>query len=59
MPDLSLIVSVATAAVTAAVVLLAVISPITKTDRDDKFLAFLRWIEQALAKIVLPGRKLK
>lgn len=59
MPDLSQIVSILTAAVTSAVILLAVISPLTKTEKDDAILKFLRWVEAALAKIILPGRKLK
>lgn len=54
MENLSLIVSIATAAITAAVVLLNVLAPITKTDKDDKILAFLRWVQEALTKIILP-----
>lgn len=56
--DLQLIALIATSAVTAAVVLLNVIAPLTDTDRDDKILAALRWLEELLAKVVVP-KKLK
>jgi len=59
MDNLSLIVSIATAAVTAAVILLNVLAPITKTDKDDKILAFLRWVQEALTKIILPTAGIK
>lgn len=56
--DLQLIALIATSTVTAAVVLLNVIAPLTDTDKDDKILAALRWLEGLLAKVVVP-KKLK
>lgn len=56
--DLQLIALIATSTVTAAVVLLNVIAPLTDTDKDDKILAALRWLEELLAKVVVP-KKLK
>lgn len=58
MPDIQLIALIATSAVTAAVILLNVIAPLTDTDKDDKILAALRWLEELLAKVVVP-KKLK
>lgn len=56
--DLQLIALIATSTVTAAVVLLNVIAPLTDTDKDDKILAALRWLEELLARVVVP-KKLK
>lgn len=44
-------------AVTAIIALLAVISPLTKTDYDNKALDVLRWIEDKLLSILFPSLK--
>lgn len=44
-------------AVTAIIALLAVISPLTKSNIDNKVLDFLRWVEDKLLKLVFPSLK--
>lgn len=40
--------------VTGAVVALNAIAPLTKTDKDDKLVNALRWVEDKLSMFVLP-----
>lgn len=55
---LLLALNVATIFVTACVAALALIAPLTKTDKDDRVLSALRWLEGLLGKVVVPGREL-
>lgn len=50
---------IAALVVAGCVGVLAVVAPLTKTDKDNKFLDALRWLEGLLAKVVVPGRELK
>lgn len=51
--------NIAAIAIAGCVGVLAVIAPLTKTDKDNKVLDALRWLEGLLAKVVVPGRELK
>lgn len=44
-------------AVTAAIALLAVIAPLTKSTADNKVLDVLRWIEEKLLSVLFPSLK--
>ncbi len=59
MPDIMTILAIVGAALTSVIGLLAVISPLTKTDKDDRLLRALRWVESVLLKVILPGRSVK
>lgn len=59
MPDISTVLAIVGAALTSVIGLLAVIAPLTKSDKDDRLLRALRWVENALLKILLPGRSVK
>jgi hypothetical protein len=52
MEHLDTIFTVGTAAISAAVLVLAVLAPLTKSDKDDKILAALRWVERAIAGLL-------
>lgn len=50
---------IASAVVAGLIVSLAVIAPLTKSDKDDKALAALRWVEEKLMSLLgalLPGK---
>jgi hypothetical protein len=42
--------------VLAAIAALAVIAPLTKTNKDNLVLAGLRWFERVVLGVLLPGR---
>ena len=51
--------TIALTVIGALCMILAAIAPLTKSDADNKVLAFLRKIEAFLLKLVMPGREVK
>lgn len=56
---LETVLTYATLIVAAAIALLNVIAPFTKTDKDNKVLAVLRWIEAVVLKALVPQARAK
>lgn len=48
-----------TVGVTAAIALLNVIAPLTKSEWDNKALSALRWVESTVLKILIPQARAK
>lgn len=55
---LSLLATIVPPVVTALILVLAVIAPLTKSEYDNKALAALRWFEAAILKVLFPNRTL-
>lgn len=58
MPDFMLLAQVGMAILTAAIIVLAAIAPLTASDKDNKVLAFLRRVEAFILKMLVPSSTL-